>query len=124
MRQQANGHPIPEGIKTDAPPVVGQGFKMLDPGMDWGGRLRAARAGLGFDPRQRRCELVGRQTVTGVLAQFPGEATLGFVVLDLEVAAHAATAVRGARFLPSPWAVETVPQNGSGSTNVSTRTTG
>jgi hypothetical protein len=123
MSQQGDGDQAPERINADARAVVGQRLEVLDQRTDLRGSLRAAGAGFGFDRRQRGSESLSGQTATGVLAQFTDEETFGLVVLDIKIPADAAKAVGCAQFPPTMGG-EDAPLNRSGSTKVSTSTTG
>jgi hypothetical protein len=99
--QQRDGDQTPQGIKSNALAVIGQGFDLLDQRANLGRALRAARPCFQFDGGQRGFELVGRQTAPGAAAKLPREQAFGFVVLGVKVAAHPSEAIGLSQFLPA-----------------------
>ena len=104
--QHGEGHQRPERINPAALAVIGQALELIDQGANLGRTLRAAGPGFGFDRRPSGFEWIGLQAAAGVWAQFASEEAFGFVVRDVEIAAHAAKAVGLSQLLPTAGGID------------------
>src|SRR5207244_11504579 len=93
-------------MDANAAAMVGQALQVLDEGTNFWDSLGATGRSFGFYPGQRRFEFVGLQVAAGVFKKFAGEEAFGFVVLDIEIAAHAAKAVGLPQLLPAAGSID------------------